>query len=249
MPGAQTLLEQLAERFAHPSVRVMTRELSQRARELERGALAWPLLPQPPAQHGAVLPGLESLEAALGKRRWFRRLAVDQSDWRSFARVIQDILSASSNASQQSAAGAPHPASVIALRLVWGAERFAELPTVMLKPPAADFLAQLAHLPAPKRGTPPEELDQAVASWLQERSLAIGQQSAFLPGEDVRGFARVVAACRVVGHLRKALALEDVAAGYLAWARLLRANPQQLTDISSGWWSSTDRQSGRQPRR
>ncbi len=244
MPGAPTPLEQLAERFAHPSVRVMARELSQRARDLERGALVWPPMPQLPTQRGAALPGLESIEGALGQRRWFRHLAVDQSDWRRFALVVQAILLAPGDASQQPADGAPNPASVIALRLVWGAERFAELPTVVLKPPAADFLEQLAHLPAPKRGAPPEELDQAVASWLQESLPALEQQT-LLPVDDLHGFVRVVAACRVVGQLRHELALEDVAAGYLAWARLLRANPQQLIDISSGWWSSTDRQPGR----
>jgi hypothetical protein len=247
MANATSPLDALAERFAHPSVRVLARELTQLAREMERGTLAWPSLSQLPAQKRTTLPGLESIEAALGQQRWYKRLAVDQSDWQRFGRSIQAMLNAPDGAGQNSAPQTPHQASLIALRLVWGAERFAELPTVILKPPPAAFLEHLAHLPAPKRSTPPEELDRAVSLWLQERQPPASQTTSPLPTDDVRSFARVVAVCRVVGQLRGDLTLEDVAAGYLAWARLLRANPEQLSDISSGWWSSTGRQPGRRP--
>ena len=50
-------LEALVERFAHPSVRVMTRELSHLARDMERGTLAWPRMSPALAQSGATLPG------------------------------------------------------------------------------------------------------------------------------------------------------------------------------------------------
>jgi hypothetical protein len=246
MPGVSVPLDQLTERFAHPSVRVMARELSQLARDFERGALAWPALAQLPARYGAVLPGLETIEAALHQRRWFRRRAVDQGDWLCFARTVQGTLRASGDF-EQPPAGAPHPASVIALRLVWGAERFAELPTVILKPPAAPFLEQLARLPAPERHAPPQQLDRAATAWLQEIQPTSGQGTLLLSIADIHGFVCVVAACRVVGQMRAELALEDVAAGYLAWASLLRASPQQLTGISSGWWSPSDRQLGRRP--
>ncbi|HEY7347750.1 MAG TPA: hypothetical protein VH599_05480 [Ktedonobacterales bacterium] len=248
MASETSSLDALAERFAHPSVRVMARELAQMARDLERGTLAWPRTPPVTAWFSAALPGLESIEAALNQRR-DRSLAVDQSDWACFARTVQAGAGAADDAVQQPPLRAPHPVSVIALRLVWGSERFRELPTVILKPPPAPFLEQLARLPAPERAAAPEQLVQAVSAWLQERQPLADQEHALLTVGDVRGFVRVVASCRVVGQLRKEVTLEDVAAGYLAWARLLRANLDQLSDISSGWWSSTGRQPGIRPDR
>ncbi len=232
-------LEALAERFAHPAARVLARELTRLARDLERGALAWPRAPAS-ERNNAALSGLESIEAALNRRRAEHPLAVDQSDWADFGRALRGIAGAAPDAGQPPA-GAP-PASVIALRLIWGAERFSELPTVILKPPPAPFLVELAVLPAPEDSAPPEQLARTVSAWLQARQPA---EPGLLAAADVRGFARVVAACRVVGQRRKAVTLEDAAAGYLAWARLLRADPQRLSDISSGWWSASGHQPGR----
>jgi hypothetical protein len=240
-------LNALAERFAHPSVRVLVRELSHLARDLERGALAWPRRPPALAQDRPVLPGLESIETALHQPPSGESRAVDHNDWASFARAVLSAFS-TSPAANQYPAGAPHPVSVIALRLIWGAERFSELPTVVLKPPPISFLEHLARLPAPEPQAPSVQLDHAISTWLQERLPPDTQRQALLPIADVRGFVRLVAACRVVGQMRSKLILEDVAAGYLAWARVLRANLEQLSAISSGWWSSTGRQPGRRPK-
>lgn len=229
MPDDSARLDTRTERFDHPAVRVMTRELTHLARDLAHGTSAWP--PLPAAHSGAALPGLESIEAALYHDG---AGAVAQSDWAAFTRAVLGTVGIATADSQP---GEPHPAALIALRLIWGAERFSELPTVMLRPPPAAFLDHLARLLAPASQTPPAQLDQTVSSWLQENQALADQASLLLPIADVRGFVRVVAACRVVGQMRQAIALEDVAAGYLAWTRLLRANPQQLSDISSGWWS------------
>lgn len=253
MPDASSALAALPERFAHPSVRVLTRELAHLLREMEQGERRWPAL----AAQDEGLPGLETMQAALGAHSLWRRLAVEQQDWRGFTRTIWATLEALPLAKRQAEPNAPHPATVIALRLVWGAERFAELPTVALKPPPASFLEKLARLPvslplvagAAARRSEPGALERAVATWLlQELSHFYPEGRPGLPVEEVRGFARVVAGCRVVGQLRKVSELEDVAASYLAWARLLRADLQRLTNISSGWWSPNDRQLGRQPR-
>ena len=242
MENAASPLEALPERFAHPAVRVMVREVTHLVREIKRGTQPWPHVP-PAAQASIHVPGLESIEAALTQQPIGNDTLITQRQWASFARVILEITAsaASDAAAPQPATSAPHPAAVIALRLIWGAERFAELPTVMLRPPPAAFLEQLTYLPAPEPRTPPAQLDEAVFLWLQERPPLTNAAS------DIQGFARVVAACRVVGQLRQELDLEDVAAGYLAWARLLRANPGQLSDISSGWWSSAERQPGKRP--
>jgi hypothetical protein len=239
MPDASSALAALPERFAHPSVRVLTRELAHLLREMEQGERRWPAL----AAQDEGLPDLETMQAALGGRSLWRRLAVEQQDWRGFTRTIWATLEALPLAKRQPEPNTPHPATVIALRLVWGGERFAELPTVALKPPPASFLEKLASLPAPARHSEPEALEHTVATWLlQELSHFYPGGRPGLPVEEVRGFARVVAACRVVGQLRGVPELEDVAASYLAWARLLRADLQRLTNISSGWWSPHDRQ-------
>jgi len=245
MSDEASTLDVLAEQFAHPSVRVMARELTQLARSLERGTLVWPRAPLS-VPNRASLPGLERIEAAL-KRPSDTLLAVTQEDWRRFARTVLALPGASPQADQQADLAGPHPAAVMALRLVWGAERFSELPTVILKPPPASFLEHLARLPAPERETAPEQLDHVVSAWLQAREPPADQERFPLPVADIRSFVRVVAACRVVGQMRQELSLEDVAAGYLAWARLQRANPGQLSNISSGWWTSTEGPSGRQP--
>ena len=237
MPEAASPLDMLLERFAHPSVRVMARELTQLARSLERGTLIWPRVPLS-ALNSAALPGLERIEAALNRRADALR-AVTQEDWRCFTRTVLALPGVSSQEGYQAASAGPPPASVIALRLVWGAERFSELPTVILKPPPASFLEHLARLPAPEREAAPEQLDLGVSAWLQTRQPPADQDHSPLPVAAIRGFVRVVAACRVVGQMRQELTLEDVAAGYLAWARLQRANPGQLSNISSGWWTST----------
>lgn len=242
MPNTAAPLETLAERFAHPAVRVLARELNHLNRDLERGTLAWPRIPSAP--HDPALPGLERIEAAL-TRPASAASAIAPGDWARFARVIVGIVSAAPDAPQPPADGGPHPASVIALRLIWGAERFSELPTVMLKPPPAAFLEHVARVPAPEDQSPPAQFAQATARWLQERRAASDQTASALPVDDVRGFARLVAACRVAGQMRQEIALEDAAASYLAWVRLLRANPQQLSDIASGWWSSNERPAGR----
>jgi hypothetical protein len=236
MSDAAFSLDTLAERFAQPAVRVMVRELSHLARDVERGRLAWPQIPPAFGANRPLLPGLESIEAALSQPATSVARAVNQDDWAGFARVVLGIARASACIDLSAATNGPHPASVIALRLIWGAERFAELPTVMLRPPPASFLEQLTLVPTPARQTPPEQLDQTVFTWLQE-SLSRAKREA-LPATNVRSFARVVAASRVVGQLRKELALDDGAIGYLAWARLMRADPQHLSNISSGWWSS-----------
>ena len=245
MPDASSTLAALPERFAHPAVRVLTRELTYLLHEMEEGERRWPAL----VAQDEGLPGLETIQAALSGHSLWRRLAVEQQDWRGFTRTIWAALETLPLAKRQAEPNAPHPATVIALRLVWGAERFAELPTVALKPPPASFLEKLANLPAPARRSEPATLERAVATWLlQELSHFYPEGRPGLPVEEVRGFARVVAACRVVGQLREAPELEDVAASYLAWARLLRADLQRLTNISSGWWSPHDQQLGRQPR-
>ncbi len=244
MPDASFPLEQRVERFAHPAVRVMARELSHLARDVERGTLAWPETPPASMGTSTSLPGLEPIEAALSQQDTGATSAVNRSNWAAFARAVAGILRASSSIDPSPAASAPHPASIIALRLIWGAERFAELPTVILQPPPAPFLERLARVPAPERDTPPEQLDQTVFTWLQENQPRAETTAARLPASDVHGFARVVAACRAVGQLRQELTLEDGAVGYLAWARLLRADLEQLSNISSGWWSSA-RQPGR----
>jgi hypothetical protein len=187
------------------------------------------------------------MQAALGRRRWWSRLAADQHDWRGFARIIWASLDSLARMERQPATNEPPPATIIALRLIWGAERFAELPTVALKPPPASFLQKLTNLPAPARRSAPEAFERALAVWLAQQP-PLSQGGLRLPVAEVRGFARIVAACRVVGQLRGAPELEDAAAGYLAWARLLRVDLQRLTDISSGWWSPNDRQLGRHPR-
>jgi hypothetical protein len=237
MPDTTTPLEQLAERFAHPAVRVLVRELSHLARDLERGIIAWPHLLPAPSE--TTLPGLEQVAAALTRQSAQAASAVAPEDWSGFARTIVGTVNTSPHAPQPPADGGPHPASVIALRMIWGAERFSELPTVVLKPPPAAFLEHVADMPAPASQTPPAQLAQAVSSWLQGRRAGTDLTPASLSVEDVRGFARVVAACRAAGQMRQEITLEDSAAGYLAWVRLLRADPQQLSDISSGWWSST----------
>ena len=246
MPDAASTLAALPERFAHPSVRVLTRELAHLLDEMEQGQRRWPAR----AVQNEGLPGLETMQAALGEHYLWRRLAVDQQDWRGFASTIWAVLEPLLLAAEgQPAPNEPHPAAIIALRLIWGAERFAELPTVALKPPPALFLGKLARLPAPAQNDESEALEGEVATWLlQELSHFYPRGRPGLPVEELRGFARIVAACRVVGQLREALELEDVAASYLAWTRLLRADLQRLTAISSGWWSPNDRQLGRHPR-
>lgn len=242
MPDPASTLAALPERFAHPSVRVLTRELTHLLYEMEQGKRRWPAL----SAQNEELPGLETIQAGLGKHYVWRRQAVDQRDWRGFARTIWASLEPPLLAAGgQPAPNEPHPAAIIALRLIWGAERFAELPTVALKPPPASFLEKLANLRAPSAMPPtePAALERALATWFfQELSHFCPQSRPGLPVEELRGFARLVAACRVVGQLREALELEDVAASYLAWARLLRADLKRLTDISSGWWSPNERQ-------
>lgn len=248
MPDAASTLAALPERFAHPSVRVLARELTHLLREMEQGERRWPAL----SVQNEGLPSLETMQAALGEHYLWRRQAIDQQDWRGFARTIWASLEPPLLAAGgQPAPNEPHPATIIALRLIWGAERFAELPTVALKPPPASFLEKLASLRAPSAMPPaePVALERALATWLlQELSHFYPHGRPGLPVEELRGFARIVAACRVVGQLREALELEDVAASYLAWARLLQADLQRLTNISSGWWSPNDRQLGRHPR-
>lgn len=245
MPDLSLQLTTLSERFAHPSVRVMIRELTPLARALDQGTQVWPSLLQSPAQQGTALPGLEAMEAALSRQRQHGP-AVNESDWRGFAQTIRAAFALSHT--EPPTPDTPHPAAVIALRLIWGAERFAELPTVVLKPPPVGFLDNLCRLPTPAQHTDPAELDQAVAAWVAQLLSVPEQGKPTAAAANVRGFAHVVAACRVVGQMRAALELEDVAAGYLAWARLLHANLQRLTAVSSGWWSPTDRQLGRHPR-
>jgi hypothetical protein len=239
-------LTTLSRRFDHPSVRVMARELAQLARDLEQGlpALSSPF--QFPAQQGATLPGLETIETALNQPRQQRSSAVEQNDWQGFAQTIWAALARSPDASQQLLPNTPHPAAVIALRLIWGGERFAELPTAVLKPPPAGFLDKLSRLPALAEHSDPALLALAVAAWIAQIPSDSSQSE--LAAANTRGFMRVVAACRVVGQMRAALELEDVAAGYLAWAHLLRADLQRLTAISSGWWSPTARQPDRHTR-
>lgn len=245
MPDASTTLAALPERFAHPSVRVLARELAHLLREMEQGERHWPAR----SAWDDALRGLETMQAALDEHRLWRRQAVDQHDWRGFTRTIWAALEPLPRAEEQPAPNEPHPATIIALRLIWGAERFAELPTVTLKPPPASFLEKLASLPAPARHAEPAVLERTVATWLlQELSHFYPQGRPGLPVAEVRGLVRMVSACRVVGQFREAPELEDIAAGYLAWARLLRADPQRLTDISSGWWSPSDRHLGRHPR-
>ena len=246
MPDAASTLAALPERFAHPSVRVLTRELTHLLDEMEQSKRRWPAL----AVQNEGLPGLETMQTALGKHYLWRRQAIDQQDWRGFARTIWASLEPPLLAAGgQPTPNEPHPATIIALRLIWGAERFAELPTVALKPPPASFLEKLAKLPAPAHRSEPAALERAAATWLSQELLHFSPKGRpGLPVEALRGFGRIVAACRVVGQLREALELEDVAAGYLAWARLLRADLQRLTNISSGWWSPNERQLGRQPR-
>ena len=238
MPQAASSFGELDKRFDHPAVRVLVRELTHLARAWERGMLAWPGCALPLADTNPSLPGLERIEARLPQRLTARTSAVDQGDWVCFARTVLATVGISNDVDHRADAGTPHPISVMALRLIWGAERFAELPTVMLKPPPAPFLDQLAHLPTPEGPAPPEQFDHFISEWLQERQPAPDDVSSPLAVGDVRGFTRFVAGCRAVGQMRQELALEDVAAGYLAWVRLLRANPQQLSDISTGWWSS-----------
>jgi hypothetical protein len=247
MPDAAAPLETLADRFAHPAVRVLVRELSHLARDLERGTLAWPRIP--PAQSNPTLPGLEHSEATLEQQSAGETSAVAPGDWARFARTTVGLVSAAPSAPRPPADGEPDSASLIALRLIWGAERFSELPTVMLKPPPGAFLEHVARLPAPDQQAPPAQLVRAVSERLQTQRAVIDQTASSLPVDDVQGFARIVAACRVAGQMRQEIALEDAAASYLAWARLLRADPRQLSDVSSGWWSSNERPAGRQPGR
>lgn len=245
MSDAASELAALPERFAHPSVRVLARELAHLLREMEQGERRWPAL----TVQNEGLPGLEVMQAALGEHSLWRRLAVEQQDWHGFSRTIWAALESLPYTERLSEPNEPHPATIIALRLIWGAERFAELPTVALKPPPTPFLEKLARLASLARHSEPEALERALATWLLQELAHFypgGQPS--LSVEEVRSFARIVAACRVVGQLREALELEDIAASYLAWARLLRADLQRLTNISSGWWSPDDRQLGRHPR-
>ena len=245
MPDAASALAALPERFAHPSVRVLARELAHLLREMEQGERRWPAL----TVQNEGLPGLETTQAALSEHCLWRTQAADQQDWRGFSRTIWAALESLPRAERQPEPNEPHPTTIIALRLIWGTERFAELPTVALKPPPASFLEKLARLSAPARHSEPEALERALATWLlQELSHFYPGGQPGLPVEEVRGFARIAAACRVVGQLREALELEDIAASYLAWARLLHADLQRLTNISSGWWSPADRQLGRHPR-
>ncbi len=241
MSDISSQLTALSERFAHPSVRVMARELAQLAHDLKQGARTWPSLLQLRAQQGGALPGLEAIEAALSQQRQHGPAATDYSDWQGFAQTIWAAFAFSS--SEPPPPDVPHPAAVIALRLIWGAERFAELPTVVLKPPPARFLDNLCRLPAPARHADAAALDQAVAAWVAQMQPDSSQgKPSPEAAANVRGFVHIVAACRAVGQMRPALELEDMAASYLAWARLLRADLQRLTAVSSGWWSPTDRQ-------
>lgn len=222
-------LQALAEQYNHPAVRVLARELTHLAQELERSALAWPVSQPALAPGQPAIPHLEQIEEALRERR----------EWQQFAEVIRAVLAARPEKLPASQSNEPHPAALIALRLLWGAERFAELPTALLRPPPASFLTSLAAL-APDQEDQASQLDLAVADWLQSIR---PERAAALPAETVQGFARMVAAFRAVGKLRREVIFEDVAAGYLAWARLLHAHLPQLVNIASGWWSSPERPS------
>jgi hypothetical protein len=228
----------LAERYNHPSVRVMARDLTHLAQELEQGTLAWPASPLdlPPGE--PAIPHLEQIEEALKEQRW-RQPGYDYyANWRWFAEGIRAILAALPEPLPAPTDNEPHPAAVIALRLLWGAERFAELPTALLKPPPAPFLASLASLAVPESQA--SQLALEVGAWIQRIRPS---REGLLPAETVQGFAEMVAAFRAVGKLRKEVVFEDIAAGYLAWARLLHANLPQLVNIASGWWSSQGRPS------
>jgi hypothetical protein len=235
-----TTLQTLTERYNYPAVRVMARELTHLAQEVEHGTLAWPASPPALAPGQPAIPHLEQVEEALREQRGHQPGRDYHTAWRKFAKVIRAGLVALPEPLPAPGSSEPHPAALIALRLLWGAEHFAELPTALLRPPPAPFLASLAAL-APQENEA-TQLDLAVAAWLQ--SIRPESEKA-LPAETVQGFARMVAAFRAVGKLRKAVTLEDVAAGYLAWARLLHANLPQLVHIASGWWSSPERPSGR----
>lgn len=220
-------LQALAERYNHPSVRVMARELTHLAQEFEQGTLAWPVSSPTLAPGQPASPHLELVEQTLMGH-----------GWRQFVEVIWALLASQPAALLAPRGNEPHPASLIALRLLWGAERFAELPTALLRPPPADFLSSLASL-AFDQESQASQLDHAVAAWLQ--GIRPESEEA-LPAATVQGFAEMVAAFRAVGKLRKEVVFEDIAAGYLAWARLLHANLPQLVNIASGWWSSQERQ-------
>ncbi len=225
-----TTLQALAAQYNHPAVRVLARELTHLAQELERSALAWPASPPALAPGQPAIPHLEQVEEALRERR----------EWQQFAEVIRAVLAAVPETLPAPQSNEPHPAALIALRLLWGAERFAELPTALLRPPPTSLLTNVATL-ATDQESQASQLDRAVAAWL--RGIQPESQEA-LPAETVQGFARMVAAFRAVGKLRRAVLFEDIAAGYLAWARLLHAHLPQLVHIASGWWSSP----GQRPR-
>src|SRR5690242_2666462 len=97
MSNAAFPLETLAERFAHPSVRVMARELNHLARDVERGTLARPEMPPAFVEASTFLPGLESIEAALSQKAARATSVINQSDWAAFARMVVGILRASSS--------------------------------------------------------------------------------------------------------------------------------------------------------
>jgi hypothetical protein len=227
-------LQALAEHYNHPSVRVLARELMHLAQAFERGTLAWPASPPALAPGQPAIPHLEQIEQAL------QQPGRDYSTaWRQFAEVVRATLEAMPEPLPAPAASEPHPAAIIALRLLWGAEHFAGLPTAALRPPPAPFLTSLASLAADQEGQA-SQLALAVAAWLRAIRPA---SEALLPVETVEGFARMVAAFRAVGKLRGEVELEDIAAGYLAWARLLHTHLPQLVHIASGWWSSQERRS------
>ncbi len=236
--SSSPMLQALAERYNHPSVRVMARELTHLAQAFERGASVWPANLPALAPGQPAIPHLEQVEAALQQQSWRQPGYNHYTTWRQFAEVIRAVLAAQLAALPTPKGNEPHPAAVIALRLLWGAERFAELPTAVLRPPPAPFLASLASL-AFDQESQASQLDLEVARWLQGIQ---PESKEAVPAKTVQGFAEMVAAFRAVGKLRKEVVIEDIAAGYLAWARLLHANLPQLVNIASGWWSSQGRQ-------
>jgi hypothetical protein len=227
-------LNTLAARYSHPAVRVMIRDLTQLAQELEQGTRVWPAKPPTLPPGWLSITNLEDIEYVFTQPRWRGHMDDHFAAWRQFAEVIRAVTQGLPPSLSRPGRREPHPAAIIALRLIWGAERFAELPTAVLKPPPQPFIGSLAHLSLPAPQSEANQLDLAVVAWLQGICPA---QAEALRVESIQGFAQMVACFRAIGKLQGEVSLEDMAASYLAWARLLHADLLQLVNVASGWWS------------
>src|SRR5262249_3838743 len=109
------MLQALAEQYNHPSVRVMARELTHLAQELERGTLAWPASPPALAPGQPAIPHLEQIEETLKEQRWLQAGYNHYANWQRFATSIRAALAEQPTPLSTSTSSEPHPAAVIAL--------------------------------------------------------------------------------------------------------------------------------------